>query len=63
MKHSLLFGVALGLALVSILLFMAGQPRFDFLPRSYANFLGTAAILASGFVWIFWGTKARGKRE
>jgi len=63
MRNPTLFAVAFGLVIVSILLFMAGQPRFDFLPQRQANFLGTAAVLGSGLFWILWVTTARKQRE
>jgi hypothetical protein len=63
MKNPILFPVAFGLAIVSILLFMAGQPRFDSLPPSSARFLGTAAVLVSGLFWVLWVTSGRKKQE
>ena len=63
MKNPFLFAVAFGLVVVSILLFMAGQPRFDLLPPSYGRFLGTAAVLVSGLFWVLWVTSGRKKRN
>lgn len=63
MKSTILFGLALGLAIVSILLFMAGQVRFGILAPNHANFAGTSAILASGFFWVLWGMSGRKKEE
>lgn len=49
------FSVAIALSGAAALLFVAGAPRFDLVPRTYANIGGIALAVVSGLFWTLFG--------
>ncbi len=43
--------IAMSLSIAAILCFVAGQPRFGFLPQRIADFGGLALILLAALCW------------
>lgn len=60
MNHVVIFGIALGLSVLSGLAFMAGAPGFSLLPREQANFAGIALGAVGAVFWILWAVKRPG---
>ena len=58
-----LFGIAFSLTGVAVLLFVAGAPRFDLLPRTYANYGGIAAAVVGAVLWALFGLSFARREE
>jgi hypothetical protein len=43
------------LMILAALLFVAGSPTMDLLPRNYANFSGIAVACAGVLAWVIYG--------
>jgi drug/metabolite transporter (DMT)-like permease len=56
MKSSLPI-VGFALMLIAGLLFVAGAPQFNLMPRNYANFGGLAVGSLGVLVWVIYGVK------
>lgn len=55
MKKETLFAWAMGFGFVSVLFFMAGSGVFEVMPKRWANFIGMAFVLGSGYCWMMYG--------
>lgn len=58
MNRIILFSVAMTLAIVGTLVFMAGN-QMNLIPSNYARLVGTGCFMFSGLVWVIFGCASR----
>jgi drug/metabolite transporter (DMT)-like permease len=55
--------IGFALMLVAGLLFIAGSPAINLMPRNYANFSGIAVACLGVLVWVIYGVTRRPAEE
>lgn len=63
MKKTLCFCIAMSLAIIGTLLFVAGPNRLGVLSENLAFLLGMGAYMFSGLFWILFAQAARRKQQ